>query len=51
MTRKGGTTKCGKCGNLGKNSRSCKGQGGTTKAGKEPVSQSSTQGAPQVTQE
>ncbi|XP_021996805.1 uncharacterized protein LOC110893954 [Helianthus annuus] len=28
MTRKGNTTKCSKCGNLGHNSRTCKGQGG-----------------------
>ncbi|XP_021971228.1 uncharacterized protein LOC110866383 [Helianthus annuus] len=28
MTRKGYTTKCSKCGNLGHNSRTCKGQGG-----------------------
>ncbi|KAK1419201.1 hypothetical protein QVD17_28363 [Tagetes erecta] len=29
MTRKGTTNKCSKCGNMGHNYRSCKGQGGT----------------------
>ncbi|XP_022019165.1 uncharacterized protein LOC110919195 [Helianthus annuus] len=45
MTRKGTTNKCDKCGNLGHNIRSCKGQGGEKFAASQE-SHTATQGAP-----
>ncbi|XP_021984711.1 uncharacterized protein LOC110880496 [Helianthus annuus] len=45
MTRKGSSIKCGKCGNMGHNVRSCKGQGGEQSTASQE-SHTATQGAP-----
>ncbi|XP_022040793.1 uncharacterized protein LOC110943349 [Helianthus annuus] len=44
MTRKGSTIKCGKCGNMGHNVRSCKGQGGEQATASQEL-HTATQGA------
>ncbi|XP_022032123.1 uncharacterized protein LOC110933197 [Helianthus annuus] len=48
MTRKGSSIKCGKCGNMGHNVRSCKGQGAEQSIASQE-SHTATQGAPVYT--